>query len=601
MTPRDVNEKLRQAVESLAQTLYPAGKRVGHEWCVGSVSGEHGQSCKINISDGSSRGAWSDFEKGQTGDLIELVKLAKGMDFKAAFQWSKDFLGVRNDSTYFTVRKPKPLNKVFPPTTTPSVLKWLTDRKLSADALAKYKVTSQGETIVFPYYHGKDLLFVKYRDISKPKKESMRVEAGGDAVLFGWQAISDDTREVVITEGELDALAYATQGYPALSVPFGGGAGEKQKWIQNEYDNLERFDTLYISMDMDAAGKEGCDEIVKRLGRHRCKIVSLPQKDANDCLMAGLSLSKAIGDAQYSDPEELKCATHFLPDVHKIFEGVDESLGDYLPWRKADKQFRMRDSEVTLWHGINGHGKSMILSHIAANLICDAVPVCIASMEMPPKQLLKRMFQQIAGIELPSFDLRCKINQEAMQYCFLVNIHGTAKTTMLMELFAYAVLRFGCRHLVVDSLAKCGMAEDDYNAQKFFIDKLSDFAHEYSVHVHLVCHDRKGDDELRSPGKMDIKGTGAISDLVDNVVSIWRNKPKEDKVEQALKANIPVASEIIEKPDCLLCVQKQRNYDWEGKIGLWFDKASHQYLEKSGFRAEMLLRKDTHEKESDSV
>jgi twinkle protein len=38
---------------------------------------------------------------------------------------------------------------------------------------------------------------------------------------------------------------------------------------------------------------------------------------------------------------------------------------------------------------------------------------------------------------------------------------------------------------------------------------------------------RKGLDESKPPGKLDSKGTGAISDLADNCFSIWRNKEKE--------------------------------------------------------------------------
>ena len=39
---------------------------------------------------------------------------------------------------------------------------------------------------------------------------------------------------------------------------------------------------------------------------------------------------------------------------------------------------------------------------------------------------------------------------------------------------------------------------------------------------------RKLQDETKIPGKFDVKGTGAITDMVHNVFIWWRNKPKEE-------------------------------------------------------------------------
>jgi twinkle protein len=105
-------------------------------------------------------------------------------------------------------------------------------------------------------------------------------------------------------------------------------------------------------------------------------------------------------------------------------------------------------------------------------------------------------------------------------------------------------------------------AEDDYNGQKAFVNQLCVLARDTGLHIHLVHHSRKGQDESKAPGKMDAKGSGAISDLVDNCVSVWRRKEHEE-----------------EKPDAVLTIDKQRHGEWEGKIGLWFDAASQSFKE----------------------
>ena len=74
---------------------------------------------------------------------------------------------------------------------------------------------------------------------------------------------------------------------------------------------------------------------------------------------------------------------------------------------------------------------------------------------------------------------------------------------------------------------KCGIAEDDYNGQKRFIEVLCDFVNETEAHVHLVAHSRKHENEEYQGNKLDIKGTGAISDLAWNAFTVWRNKKKD--------------------------------------------------------------------------
>jgi twinkle protein len=162
---------------------------------------------------------------------------------------------------------------------------WPKTRNIPGYVLAQYKVASNDDEIIFPFLLPDGILALaksrKAEDGAKPKPTA----ADCEPVLFGWQAIPSDAREIVITEGEIDALSWAAYGRNALSVPFGGGKGAKQQWIESEFERLERFERIYISTDMDKPGDEAANEIAARLGRHRCYRVSLPRKDANECLV----------------------------------------------------------------------------------------------------------------------------------------------------------------------------------------------------------------------------------------------------------------------------------------------------------------------------
>jgi twinkle protein len=144
----------------------------------------------------------------------------------------------------------------------------------------------------------------------------------------------------------------------------------------------------------------------------------------------------------------------------------------------------------------------------------------------------------------------------------------------------YAAAEKKCRHFVIDSFLKCGLPEDDYNAQKHFVDRICTVARDTGMHVHLVCHSRKKEDESKPPRKMDVKGASSITDQVDNVLLWWRNKPKEEALRTLRDQSKRDEWEV--EPDAMLISDKQRNGEWEGRLGFWFDSASLQFVEAPG-------------------
>ena len=64
---------------------------------------------------------------------------------------------------------------------------------------------------------------------------------------------------------------------------------------------------------------------------------------------------------------------------------------------------------------------------------------------------------------------------------------------------------------------------DIYEAQSLFSNSIADFAQNKNVHVHIVAHPRKIMGSIIS--KMDISGSGDLSNRADNVFGIHRVTP----------------------------------------------------------------------------
>jgi len=169
-----------------------------------------------------------------------------------------------------------------------------------------------------------------------------------------------------------------------------------------------------------------------------------------------------------------------------------------------------------------------------------------------------------------------------LQNMWLYDQQGTVKSERIIAVIRYCAEKLGIQHIAIDSLMKCVRGTDDYNGQKDFVDQLTGVARDLGIHIHLVVHLKKGDSDERLPTRLDISGTMAITDLVDNVVLVWRNKKKERQKDSGQ----PVDET---HPDSLLICDKQRNTcdGWEGRVKLWYNNQTMKFTDHPAQRGGM--------------
>lgn len=575
-----IKRMLADRAQTVAEMLLPNGRKVGQEWRVGSIRGEKGSSLGIHLN-GHKAGIWQDFATGEGGDLLDLWVACKGGTCSEALTAATAWLGVTRPEPY---REPK---KTYtrPPEPQCTVAQgrvrdYLTeDRNIPAEVLDRYKIGAQGDDIIFLFLLPDGVLALAKARKTEDGAKTRPTAANCEPVLFGWQAIPAKARHVVITEGEIDALSWAAYGYPAMSVPFGGGKGGKQNWIENEFERLERFEKIYISTDMDQLGDEAAVEIAARLGRHRCFRVKLPGKDANECLVAGVSqldMNEALNNAEALDPEGLKRASEYADKVVHLFWPAQEDRQGYTtPYGKLADRLYFRPGEMTLWGGAAGSGKSQVISDCIPHWIKQGSRVCLASLEMKGEQTLRRMCKQAGGVDRPTAQFIESILDWLDGGLLLYERVGKAGVPALLEVFDYARAKYGCDQFIIDSLMRLGIAQDDYNGQEKAVFQIVDWTIRNNVHVHLVAHARKGERGLGVPETEDIKGAMEIGANAFNILTVWRNRDHEERMKAA--GDDAKRKELDQKPGVILNVTKQRNGDFEGKVGLWFDQATYRY------------------------
>jgi len=464
----------------------------------------------------------------------------------------------------------KPIVEIFP--VTAPVAAYLDKRRLTAETRDFFRVGAEDDdTVMLPFYKNGVLVNVKYRSITDKKK--MRTAKNAEPTLFGRDLITGNS--LIICEGEYDAMALHRYGKQAVSVPMGAG---NLQWIDTEWEFLERFKEIYLCFDMDDPGRDAAVQIADRLGKWRCKIVSLPFKDANECLVKEATIAEHFESASYDAPPMLTTPTAFLERIMVNRNAGPERLGVPTAWRcLTDKLGGWRPGEVTVWSGRNGAGKSTVLSQSIVDLAGKGVKSCIYSGEMLPEDYLEWAVAQHTKNGNPSDFMFTKSIEWMEGKIYVLDTIKNLTPKELFDNFEYAARRYGVTHFVIDSLMKIRLSGQDENrAQCDFLNEMTLFAQKLRVHVHLVAHPRKTENDNDLLGKVDIKGSSGITDFANNVIFMSRvsETDKESMMEKGLRS-----------PDAFMRLSKNRKRGIESSgMPMYFDIDTKIFTEKEQVR-----------------
>ena len=594
LTPKGLSELLLARADEFVRPLLPNGEEKGSEWCVGSVEGEPGNSCKINLQ----TGLWKDWSKDEAGgDLLDLYAAVKGVDLSRAMRECAKWLGIEQVSWGKRKQRESSTVEVLPSfrklSAVPEVGMWLAGRGFSPEVIQRYRIfadvgpNGNSPSIVFPYIMPGDekAFHLKFRSTKEKRVWTSKNTRKG---LYGWHALNPSVRSVMLVEGEPDVLAAATYGFEVLGIPNGGGGGRQHEWIETEWDDLARFDTIYLAIESDGAGMVATHELAERLGRERCRVVKLPHKDMNRCLdmkVAKAEIVAAISVARTLDPAELRNAGDFVDEVIQRFHPVDKKvLGFHAPWAGLMGKFYFEYGATTILAGYPAHGKTELSGQILLDAARQGVKSCVASFEFLASKWLQRTTRQAVRDASPSPSLIRHGIGWISNSTWIIDTRDNRglNADKLIAIWDYAYRRYGIKLFVMDNFQKLNIPDDDLAEQKRVINLFTAFAVRTQTHVIVVHHLRKNpEDDHQRGNKLHLKGSGALMDMTDNIIIIQRNRKKEDTMAKPdfNKMSDEDQRSVRQAADTWLKWEKARNFDEEPMLGLYFDKPGHVWTE----------------------
>ena len=416
-------------------------------------------------------------------------------------------------------------------------------RGISEETAKKFgvKVGKHNGKVVqaFPYYKDGELIAVKLKD----KNKNFEIIGNGSKLPFFGQNQKLIGRKIVITEGELDAMAMSqVQGnkWPVVSVP--NGAQGAVRCFRQNLDWLERFEEVIIMFDMDEPGQEAAKKCAELLKPGTCKIATLPLKDANEMLLAGQAkeLTEAMWGAQSYRPDGIISGKDLWD---KIVQEDIMSTVDY-PFEGLNRITRgLRQGELVTVTAGSGVGKSAFVRELAYHLLNTNQKVGMIMLEENPR----RTALGLMGIHLgrPLHISRAGVTPEefrkaydkviANDSLFMYDHFGSSEVDNMLNKVRFMARGLECKWVILDhlSILVSGLGDGD---ERRMIDNamtmLRTLVEETGIGLILVSHLRRPSGEGHENGAetslSQLRGSAAIGQLSDIVIGLERNQQSDN-------------------------------------------------------------------------
>lgn len=442
-----------------------------------------------------------------------------------------------------------------PPVETPSEVKpeivsaFLTERGIDPSLVGNFPLVGavkyfgeigKSNAIGFIYGDPRQPSAIKWRST----QDKCFTQQGSARSFFGLNQLPKDIKELVICEGEMDVLALAAAGIPAVSVPNGApmkisdrkvdpADDGKYAYVWESRELIESVERVIFCPDADEPGQALVEELARRIGRAKCWKVTLPEKDANETLLkhGAEALAEAVSAAKPLPLEGVYLPEDFEAQIISLYDdGVVTGASTGL--ETLDTLYTILPGQLSVVTGLPGSGKSELIDQICVNIAMQkGWRFAIASFENPPHMHIAKLAEKVIG--KPFFGNQ-RMSEDERDYAlgflnqhfvFLQSHDGAPATVQsIIDRTKQAVMRMGVRGLIIDPYNYLQMDTDsEHQAISKMLTDIVLFCKSHELHAWFVAHPAKQLPDSGVPKGQHISGSAAWFAKADMGVTVHRN------------------------------------------------------------------------------
>jgi twinkle protein len=427
-------------------------------------------------------------------------------------------------------------------------VKYFESRMISQKTLNKMRVYTDNEfmpqyskevpVICFPYFSNDKLINIKYRGPNK----SFKMVSGAELIFWNIDCLSHFD-EVIIVEGEIDALTMIQAGYEnTLSVP--NGANKNLEYLDSCIEMFNGIKKIYIATDQDTKGIELKSELIRRFGPERCYIVSFKDcKDANEYLQKyGSDIKDVIQNAVPVPVKGIIEVNNLYADIRNLYEcGVQSGLkinqgiiDDLITWESG---------RLAIVTGIPASGKSEFVDYITAklNIIHSWKAAFFTPENYPLKFHYAKLFEKLIGKKFSqntTTELEWDMAYDYIRDNFFYILNEDDFTVKsILDSAKILIKTRGIKVIVIDPYNKLEHKYTDSETQYIsrFLDQIIQFAKINDVLVFLIAHPKKmnksANGKIEVPSLYDISGSANFYNKTDYGITVHRSTDDQNVMQ----------------------------------------------------------------------
>ena len=315
------------------------------------------------------------------------------------------------------------------------------------------------------------------------------------AGFFGQQLWGNTGKKIVITEGEIDALSYATATdgkYPVVSLKNGASSAKRE--IASQIEWLNGYDEIYLWFDNDQAGREAVEEVTTLIPAEKLRIIrSAEYKDANEVLTykGKAGVMSCFYNAERYKPDDIVMP---LDIIDTVAEPIQVGFPYYYQTLTNLLYGRRFGEIVTVGAGVSVGKTDFIMSQVAHD-IKQGWKVATFMLEQSVKETILRVAGKVDGIHyhLPNAEFdkeKLKKTVGDMQgNLFMFDNFGSNTWEAIREKIRYMNYNYDTRIFYIDNLTALNShAADERRNLDSLMAEVAGLAKELDVWIMLVSH-----------------------------------------------------------------------------------------------------------------